>query len=215
MKHYSILLAFTLWLTACDSISKSIRDTLRSDTSFSPQPQNKQQPLQAPAPEPVPEAAPREPFAANPAALNEAEQLLRNRPEFKGKQIQVYKSIHFYSNYRVLTQLQNPDNPAYVDEYYFTNGKWEDPKPVRLSKNTDVAADLVPLDAVPFANAHNVYKALLEKYREIGGNPGDLTIYVILWNKKIRWYPGSIHNDRYDYDIEFKQDGTLRRFEQR
>ncbi|SHL60196.1 hypothetical protein SAMN05444266_104132 [Chitinophaga jiangningensis] len=218
-KNLPFLLALTIALASCDSITKSIKDTLRGDTTIISQKQKEEPVIVTTEPEPVNKHLRSEgnslPFAGNPAALQEVEQLLRNRPEFKGKKIMVYKSIHFYSNYRVMTELQNPDNPAYVDQYYFDNGQWEAPKPVRLSKNTDVAKDLVPLDKVPFANANNVYKVLLEKSKEIGSDPGDITVYVVFYNNKIRWYPGSIHNDRYDYDLEYKQDGTLQSFEQR
>lgn len=153
-------------------------------------------------------------FASNKEALQEVEAALRNLPQLKGKPIYVYQSIHFYDNYRVLLQIQNPDHANYVDEYYYTDGQWQEPKPVVLSKHTKIEQDLVSLEEIPFVHANNVYEALKEKVEEIGGDSTDLMVYVITRNNRVRWYPRTINNERSRYAIEFKKDGTLLSFEQ-
>lgn len=153
-------------------------------------------------------------FAAHLEDLEAAEQALRALPQFENKVINVYQSIHFYDNYRVLLRVQNPDNPTYIDEYYYVDGAWKTPTPVVLSKRDNIERDLVPLDEIPFVHANNVYKALKEKVEEIGGDTTDLTVYAITRNNRVRWYPRSIKNTRFKYAIEFKKDGTLLSFEQ-
>ena len=153
-------------------------------------------------------------FAADKQHLHEVEVALRQLPQFENKPIYVYQSIHFYDNYRVLLQVQNPDNPDYVDEYYYANGQWHEPKPIVLSKNAKIEQDLVSLDEIPFVNANNVYEALKQKVEEIGGDSSDLTVYVITRKNRVRWYPRTVSNDRSRYAIEFNKDGTLLSFEQ-
>lgn len=153
-------------------------------------------------------------FAAHPEDLIAVEEALRALPQFENKQIKVYQSIHFYDNYRVLLRIQNPDNPAYVDEYYYVDGAWKTPTPVVLSKHDKIERDLVSLDEIPFVHAHHVYQALKEKVEEIGGDTSDLMVYVITRNNRVRWYPRTISNERSRYAIEFKKDGTLFSFEQ-
>lgn len=146
--------------------------------------------------------------------LQAVEDALRNQPQFKNKPIHVYRSIHFYDDHRVSLKIQNPENPEYVDEYYYRNGTWAPAKPVVLSKHDQIAKDLVNLDRIPFRNAHRVYLALKEKSAAIGSQTEGLMVYVATSNSKLQWYPTSISNDRSKYAITFNEDGTLNSFEQ-
>jgi len=154
------------------------------------------------------------PFASQPEKLNLAEQQLRDLPRFKGKPIYIYQDIHFYADGRIIVKLQTPENPNFVDEYTYSNGQWQQPEPVLLSKNDDVQADLICLDKIPFKNANNVYKILIEKGKEIGSNNENQVINAGLRRNKIVWHPGTINSERYRYDIEYNEDGTLKSFEQ-
>ncbi|WP_313580028.1 hypothetical protein [Chishuiella sp.] len=153
------------------------------------------------------------PFFNNLEVLNQAENSLKNLPEFKGKSIFIYKNIYFYTNYRIILKLQNPDNPLFVDEYKYENGKWGEPSPIRLSKNDDVQSNVINLNRIPFRNVSNVYNALLEKQKEINSKASDITIDAQYYNNKINWYPTRISNERYEYEIRFNEDGTLESFE--
>lgn len=152
-------------------------------------------------------------FVNNLQALEKAEKALRNRNEFKGKDIFIYKTIHFYDDGRINVKLQNPENPLFIDQYQYKDEKWEAPTPVRLSKNDDIQKDLVNLNRVSFRHVNNVYNALVEKRKEIGSTSTDYTIYVAYYKDRVNWYPSTLSNDRYEYDIEFNEDGTLKSFE--
>jgi len=146
-------------------------------------------------------------------ALEKAEKALRNRNEFKGKDIFIYRTIHFYDDGRINVKLQNPDNPLFIDQYQYKDEKWEEPTPVRLSKNDKIKEDLVNLNRVSFLHVNNVYNALVEKRKEIGSKSTDYTIYVAYYKDRVNWYPSTLSNDRYEYNIEFNEDGTLKSFE--
>ncbi|MCA6066304.1 hypothetical protein JI747_003875 [Chryseobacterium sp. RG1] len=155
------------------------------------------------------------PFTSQKEKLEKAEEQLRKLPQFAGKSIFIYEFIHFYDDGRIITTLQNPENPNYVDEYTYENEEWQDPKPVILSKSDDVKGGLVNLNKLPFHNANNIYKTLLEKRKEIGSDSDDYTIYAGTRGNKINWYPESIDNERSVYNIEYHEDGTLKSFEQK
>ncbi|WP_435524258.1 hypothetical protein [Chryseobacterium indoltheticum] len=70
------------------------------------------------------------------------------------------------------------------------------------------------LDRVPFVNAYNVYKVLSEKRKEIASTSTDYTIYAFTQLNKVNWYPTNIGNDRSMFQIEYKENGTLKSFEQ-
>ena len=196
-------------LISCEKLDQSIKDTLNQPNQEVNSTQN--QDLDLPVSENFVE--PEKIFVDDTIALKEVEQKLRNRPELKGKPIKVYQSIHFYENYRVLMKIQNPDNPTYVDEYYYSNGNWET-KPVVTSKHDNIEKDLVDLDRLNFINANHVYKVLREKLDEIKSSSQDFTVYVVTYNNKIRWYPRTIGNQRSEYSIEYDEQGFLKSFEQ-
>lgn len=215
---YAGLLASGLLFTACDDIKKTFDETFNNNTTATNAPSEN---TEEDNPEKggvldliTPKEKAKPDFAADVNALQNVEDELRARPEFKGKTINVYRSIHFYDDYRVMLKIQNPDNPRYVDEYYYHDGKWHEPKPVVLSKNENVAEDILPLDKTPFVNAHNAYTALTTKMHEIGSKDNDVTVYVIVDSDGVRWYPTEVSNDRSRYSITYNSDGTLKSFEQ-
>lgn len=212
----SLLLLVFAFLSSCADFLKSIEDTKNGSTAIDLVDETAVQ-----LPEELPVAKTmmnqtqkKSEFAAHKEDLHEVEVALRNLPQLKGKPIYVYQSIHFYDNYRVLLQIQNPDHADYVDEYYYVDGQWQQPKPIVLSKHTKIENDLVSLDEIPFVHANNVYEALKAKVEEIDGDASDLMVYVITRNNRVRWYPRTISNERSRYAIEFKKDGTLLSFEQ-
>lgn len=154
------------------------------------------------------------PFTSQQNQLEKAEKELRELPQFQGKSIFIYNVIHFYEDGRIITKLQNPENPTYVDEYNYKNGFWLPPTPVVLTKFDNVKRNLVNLDKLPFKNVFQVYKVLEEKRKEIDDKSPDYTIYAIIKDNKIRWRSGSVGNERSKYDIEYNEDGTLKSFEQ-
>lgn len=153
-------------------------------------------------------------FLTNTTALKKAEASLRNLPQYRGKEIFIYRSVHFYADGSIHIMLRHPENPAYVDNYEYQDGKWSEPKPEQLSVNDEIARGLVSLNEVNFTSVANIAKLYNEKAAQIEGAKPITNAYMAAWDKAIRWYPGTINGSRQRYSIEFNNDGTLKNFRQ-
>lgn len=151
-------------------------------------------------------------FLGNAAGLNAAEKALRALPIFAGKSIHLYNIIHCYNDGRISVQVQHPENPAYVDEYNFSDGKWQPPKPVQLSVRDDIKTKLISLDEFKFTSIAAVFRNYKLKAAEIDGAPDLTTIYASFRNNSITWYPRDISGSRERYAISFKEDGSIDKF---
>ena len=208
MKKIIILLSFIILNVSCESISNSIKET------FEPAPQEEYGKKTKSIFDKVTIEKKQEvPIASQVEALEKAENQLRALPEFQGKKIRLYRSTHFYQDGRIITEIQNPDEPRNIDRYTYRDGKWEAPEPVRISLSDKIEEHLIDLDSVPFVNAHKVYQAITEKSAELGIEPRE-TIYVVPRNNKANWYPKTLNTDRSSYRMEFDSQGNLLSFEQ-
>ena len=149
-------------------------------------------------------------FLSDAIALLNAENALRALPAFAGKSIYLYKAIHFYNDGRINVTIQHPDNPEYIDEYNYSNGKWEDPKPVQLSVHDDIKKALISLDNVNFVCASAVYSNYNRKAREVQGAAPLTHIYGIFESRKLIWHPQSINGSREKYFISFNPSGGVK-----
>ncbi|NLN33173.1 MAG: hypothetical protein GX159_06220 [Flavobacteriaceae bacterium] len=208
MKKIIILLSFIILNVSCESISNSIKET------FEPAPQEEYGKKTKSIFDKVTIEKKQEvPIASQVEALEKAENQLRALPEFQGKKIRLYRSTHFYQDGRIITEIQNPDEPRNIDSYTYRDGKWETPEPVRISLSDKIEEHLIDLDSIPFVNAHKVYQAITEKSAELGIEPRE-TIYVVPRNNKANWYPKTLNTDRSSYRMEFDSQGNLLSFEQ-
>lgn len=202
-------------IVSCKDFNKSIKDTLRNNDSLSTEYKGNRNSQSSANSLAVGGAAENEmPFTSQKGKLAQAEKQLRALPQFAGKSIFIYKLIHFYEDGRIITKLQNPSNPKYIDEYRYENGKWTAPKPVVMYKNDEIQKNLINLDRLPFVNVCNVFDVLYEKRKEIGSTANDYTIFAATQNGELKWYPNTVKNDRAIYKIEYKDDGSLSSFEQ-
>lgn len=151
-------------------------------------------------------------FTADKEALQQAENSLRQRSEFQGKPIVIFRNAHFYNDGRIILTIQNPENPEFIDSYHYKNGQWGEPEPVRTTKADRVEERLISLDKVPFVNANKVYESIQQELKEIDFEKPDITVYFVINKNKTRWYPGSIDTERSRYSLEFNEDGTLINF---
>ena len=208
MKKIIILLSFIILNVSCESISNSIKET------FEPAPQEEYGKKTKSIFDKVTIEKKQEvPIASQVEALEKAENQLRALPEFQGNKIRLHRSTHFYQDGRIITEIQNPDEPRNIDRYTYRDGKWEAPEPVRISLSDKIEEHLIDLDSVPFVNAHKVYQAITEKSAELGIEPRE-TIYVVPRNNKANWYPKTLDTDRSSYRMEFDSQGNLLSFEQ-
>lgn len=153
-------------------------------------------------------------FLGDTERLVKAEAALKSLPQFDGKELFLYNSAHFYDDGRIMLNLRQPQNPRYVDAYHYRDGKWSEPKPVQLSVRDEerLSTKSVSLNDIHFTAVANIQKVFKEKAAEIEGAEAATTIYLIVWDGKVRWYPLSINGSRERYGIEFNVDGTLKRF---
>lgn len=153
-------------------------------------------------------------FLTNTEGLKKAEESLRKLPQYAGKEIFIYSTLHFYDDGTINVTLQHPENPKYVDAYEFRDNKWSEARPVRLSVRDDVQNRLVSLNRIPFISAAKVTDIYNKKVQEIEGAKPLTSVYISISDNKIRWYPTTINGSRERYSIQFNEDGTLKTFKQ-
>lgn len=156
-------------------------------------------------------------WLADVAALQAAEDAFKALPQFGGKPVNVFQTIHFYggSRPRIMLEVQDPNKPENVDHYEYENGKWGEPQPVRLSGGGKMKDNVVPLKNIPFAAVAKIHQAWVEKSKEVGGRqamPEHVYFSLFVPTGKSKWYVEDIKTDRATYELEFKNDGTLKSF---
>lgn len=147
----------------------------------------------------------------NASELALAQEKLKQLPQYQGKEIFVYESVHFYQDGSINLALQQPANPTYVDAYRYQYGEWSAPKAV-LARN--IPRRIFPLSKINFADALKVVSTYNEKAAQVEGAEPATTVYISIWDDGMRWFPGTITGSRMRYDIQFNTDGTLKSFRQ-
>lgn len=239
MKKVIILILYSFFLMSCQEVSKSIEDTFNPKVEVKTESQAEKQP----APSPY-EAAVEEQikqiekqvttiveshttthvqyhkegknvdFLTNESKLNEAETALKKLPQYAGKEIFIYSSIHFYNDGSISVMLQHPQNTKYVDSYEYKQGKWSEPTPKLLSVRDNIQSRMISLNSIRFSNVSAITNTYNEKAMQIEGAKPTTSVYISIWDNRMRWFPSSINGSRERYAIEFSPDGTLKRFEQ-
>ncbi|MBO9618365.1 MAG: hypothetical protein J7539_04945 [Niabella sp.] len=141
---------------------------------------------------------------------------LQNLPQFKGKQLQLYQSMHFY-DYKdgyISINIQNPDTTENIDNYKYEDGKWKEPVPVKISGTTDLVGYLMPLDQIRFSIAKKVHDQTMEKLKEVRGTKKVEFVYFSYVKSNVpaitpsTWYT-NIEGLRNDYMLNFDNNGDL------
>ncbi|WP_034670149.1 hypothetical protein [Chryseobacterium populi] len=232
-KPVAIMICFFLF-TGCEQVSKSIKDTFQPKVDTIAV--EKQQ-----IPDPVPYDAAVErqiedaqrlvetvlekhtkahvqyiegkntDFLTNEKKLNRAEEALKKLPQYLGKEIFIYSSIHFYNEGKIRVMLQHPQNPEYIDNYVYENETWSDPE--QLSVKDNIRSRLISLQKISFTNVAKAASVYNEKIKQIEGAEPITGIYISVWDNNLRWSPASINGSRERYSIELNQNGTLKKFE--
>lgn len=197
-----------LVLVSCDEINKSFLDTLKE----APEPTFPET-VETPAISAT-ETATSEPDFKN---LQQAEDALKSLPEFKGKPVVLYNSVHFYTNGNILLKVQDVENSNYINEYFYQKGQWEGPKPVQLSKSeeAEISEKIFPLKGFPFITAGIVLANYNEKAKNVAGAIPTKYVYFIFNNDYSWWYPTSINGERKRWEILFEKDGSIKKFERK
>lgn len=143
--------------------------------------------------------------------LAQAEEKLRQLPQYRDREIVVYESVHFYEDGSIKLALQHPENPKYVDAYQYKDGYWSEPKPVQAR---NIERRTFPLSKINFAAAQKVMQIYNDKAAQVDGAKPTTTAYISIWDDGMRWFPSTINGSRERYDLQFNDDGTLKSFRQ-
>jgi len=230
MRKSIIIIACFPFFMGCEQISKSIEETFQThDSLVNTEAKNTETKTEAPPVDVqklINEALEKHSAAVNntenkagdllkdPNRLEKAEESLKKLPQYAGKEIFVYSTLYFYNDGTINIMLQHPENKKYVDTYEYKNNTWSEPKPVQLSVRDDVQKRLVPLKNISFTNAAKVFDIYNKKTAEVEGAKPATSVYISIWDNKIRWYPSNISGSRERYSIQFNEDGTLKSFTQ-
>jgi len=152
-------------------------------------------------------------FLTDAKKLEQAEMALRKLPQYAGKEIFLYATVHFFDNGLILAKLQNPHNPKYVDAYRYI-GTWSGPTPEPQSVNNNIPSQLISLNTFSFSNVAKVARIYKEKALKIEGAAPLSLVFITIRNNQINWFPNYITGGRSMYTIGFNTDGTLKSFKQ-
>ncbi|KMQ61517.1 hypothetical protein ACM46_16020 [Chryseobacterium angstadtii] len=240
MKKSLIIITGSLLLSGCEQVSKSIKDTFepQSDTlaqlKNEPVPFTGESPYDAAVEKQIQEVehlvttvierhsqthiqkdteGKNTDFLTNEEKLKSAEEALRKLPQYTGKEIKIYSTIHFYNDGRIRTMLQHPVNPEYIDNYEYRNGKWSEPEPEQISVKDHIQDRLIPLERISFTNVAKAASVYQEKIILIEGAKPITSLYISVWNNSVRWFPTSVNGSRERYSIELNQNGSLKKWE--
>lgn len=141
--------------------------------------------------------------------LAQAEEKLRQLPQYRDREIVLYESVHFYEDGSIKLALQHPENPKYVDAYQYKDGYWSKPKPVQAR---NIERRTFPLSKINFAAAQKVMQIYNDKAAQVKGAKPTSMAYISIWDDGMRWFPSTINGSRERYDLQFNNDGTLKSF---
>ena len=141
---------------------------------------------------------------------------LKNLPQFKGKKLNLYQSMHFYDFHggQININIQDPDTTENIDTYVYANGRWQAPQPVKVIGNISQVDFLLPLDKIRFATAKKVFDKTIEKSKEIPGAKQVQFVYfnyikIKAFNKTdAKWYT-TVDGSRNNVTLNFDVNGDL------
>lgn len=157
-------------------------------------------------------------------ALRQAQESLKALPQFAGKDVMFFQDVNFYDDEgvnRIEISIQDPNKPENIDHYVykFSEGKWSEPSPVRLSGNGDINANLTNLNDIDFGFvAEKILPALTQKAQEeklenIKDMPPTFISYIFVPHNQMRFWQTQLETDRARYMVRLNPDGSFKSFE--
>jgi hypothetical protein len=162
-------------------------------------------------------------MVSNGNELDQAKQAFKELPRFKGKKINLYKTISFYDDGRIYLTVQDPDTPSHINGYQYhlhkAGGRWTNDGPYKLD-HTDYPLQngLFPLDSFSFSTAAKIVTAYNAKARTVGSNETlDMVEYDHYFAGRGNWnyeekINGGTNREGVEYKILFKDDGSIKYF---
>jgi len=212
-----ILLLFLFFFSSCQQIKKSYEETLNpkpqqdsSSGSFSTSSSNSTQSII----ESIPEVKTFNSLFESSEKLDQIQSELMNLPQFKDKKLMIYQGLYFYDfqGGRIAVQIQDPNIPENIDNYEYSDEKWQDPTPVKITGNINMSELLFPMDKLKFSVAKIVYDTMVEEAKSVEGGEASNHVYfnhmVIAKRASTYWY-SSIRGSRKDLYIDFDLEGRV------
>ena len=162
-------------------------------------------------------------MVSNGNVLDQAQQTFKELPRFKGKKINLYKTISFYDDGRIYLTVQDPDTPSHIDSYQYqlhgAGGEWTYEGPYKLDHTDYPLQDgLFLLDSFSFSTAAKIVTAYNAKARAVGSKETlDMVEYDHYFAGRGNWkyeekINGGTNRESVEYKILFKDDGSLKYF---
>lgn len=152
------------------------------------------------------------------AALQAAEEALKNLPQFRGRAVNVFDNIDFFdgSRPRIEADIQDPNRPEKIDHYVYDHGRWRYTDTLRIPpEGLDIPKKLTPLSRVKFADAAAVAAAWAQKARSVNAVVTEpyFVSYVLLEKERKRfWHTAAIETVGEQYYLSFHADGSVWEF---
>lgn len=142
---------------------------------------------------------------------------LKNKDGLKGHDLMVFQDISLMHSEQngvidsVDIYIVKPGTED-VDNYSYTNGKWEGPNPVQLTGDGRMEDNVTPMNSINFAKVPDMYKQLEAKAKDVeGGKVEDLLVYIL--GRDGMYASWGVEGTREKYDAEFDLNGNLTRYE--
>ncbi|MDO4908151.1 hypothetical protein [Neisseria sp.] len=152
------------------------------------------------------------------AALQAAQDALKNLPLFRGKAVNVFGNIDFFDGVRprIEADIQDPVRPEKIDHYVYSQGRWRYTDTLRIPpEGLDIPKKLTPLSRVRFADAAAVAAAWSQKARSVNAVVTEpyFVSYVLLDKEHKRfWHTATIEAVGEQYYLSFHADLSVWEF---
>lgn len=142
---------------------------------------------------------------------------LKNKDGFKGHDLLVFQDIslmHFEQegvSDSIDIYIVKPGTED-VDNYKYSNGKWEGPNPVQLTGDGRMEDNVTPMSKIDFSKVPDMYKQLEAKAKDVeGGKVSNLLVYILGRDGMYaRW---GVEGTREKYNADFDLNGNLTSYE--
>ncbi len=157
-----------------------------------------------------------EPYFLNEDLLAKAQEELQNLETYKGQDIKVFQEYTVDKN-SITIQLQDPNNPENIDELVYEDGAWSEPEPLQIMGDGDMSSNVFSLTEMPFTGVVQVAKTWQQEAEkmedEVTSELSFVDGEIDIMNGALRWSASNMSTKRAQYNLAFKQDGTLENIE--
>ncbi|CDB34487.1 hypothetical protein QUV93_00400 [Phascolarctobacterium faecium] len=142
---------------------------------------------------------------------------LKNKDGFKGHDLLVFQDIslmHFEQegvSDSIDIYIVKPGTED-VDNYKYSNGKWEGPNPVQLTGDGRMEDNVTPMSKIDFSKVPDMYKQLEAKAKDVeGGKVSNLLVYIL--GRDGMYASWGVEGTREKYNADFDLNGNLTSYE--